>query len=247
MSEKVRARNWCLLLYPEDATHANAVKLLEEHKYRYVGILHDKDTWSEAECADGAHTVGEAKKAHWHIVIKCKQARWNTAIAKHLGIEPNYLQECADYDEAVLYLTHVNQPEKYQYDSTEAFGNLTVHLEKLLLDDDEGMRVLEIVKAIDRESSVARYRDILIYCCNNGLYAEFRRLGSGVKYLLDEHNADIYAEQHRADMNRISREQNREDFAYSVVHSVDDFVDRCERLERLGMGVGYIPPGKELK
>ena len=29
MSEKVRARNWCLLLYPEDTTHANAVKLLD--------------------------------------------------------------------------------------------------------------------------------------------------------------------------------------------------------------------------
>lgn len=199
-TEKLRARNWCLLLYPEDTTHSNAVKLLEELKYRYVGILHDKDTWSEAECKDGTHTPGELKKPHWHIVIKCKQARWNTAIAKELGIAPNYLQACADFDEAIMYLTHVNHPEKHQYDSTEAFGNLTAHLEKLLLDDDEGMRVLEIVKYIDAQPSMAKYRDILVYCCNNGLYGEFRRLGCGVKYLMDEHNAEIYQELARAEI-----------------------------------------------
>lgn len=193
-AEKVRCRNWCALLYPDDPTHVRALELLEEHKYRFVAMRHDKDTWTEAECKDGAHTPGELKKAHWHIVIKCKQARWNTAIAKQLGIATNYLQECADFDEAVLYLTHVNQPEKYQYDSSEAFGNLTAHLEKLLLDDDEGMRVLEIVKVIDATPGEARYRDILVHCCNNGLYGEFRRLGCGVKYLLDEHNADIYQE-----------------------------------------------------
>lgn len=203
--EKVRSRNWCLLLYPEDPTHVRALELLEEHKYRYVGIRHDKDVWSEQECKDGKHVVGDIKKEHWHIVIKCKQARWNTAISKDLGIAPNYLQICADFDEAVLYLTHVNQPEKHQYESTEAFGNLTGHLEKLLLDEDEGTRVLEIVKCIDSQPGLARYRDILVYCCNNGLYGEFRRLGCGVKYLLDEHNADVQADVIRDRMERFEK------------------------------------------
>lgn len=195
---KERARNWCLLLYPEDSTHATALERLEMLNYRYVAMKHDQDVWTEHECQDGKHEPGTVKKPHVHVVIKCKQARWNTAIAKDLGIAPNYMQQCADFDEAVLYLTHVAQPDKAQYDSSLAFGPLTAHLEKLLLDDDEGTRVLEIVKAIDAIPGEARYRDILVHCCNNGLYGEFRRLGCGVKYLLDEHNAEIFQERARA-------------------------------------------------
>lgn len=197
-AEKKRSRNWCLLLYPEDPTHATALERLETLKYRYVAMKHDQDIWSELECSDGKHEPGTPKKTHVHVVIKCSQPRWNTAIAKDLGIAPNYMELCADYDRAVLYLTHVEYPEKAQYDSSLAFGNLTSHLEKLLLDDDEGMRVLEIVRAIDSMPGEARYRDILVHCCSNGLYGEFRRLGCGVKYLLDEHNADIFQERARA-------------------------------------------------
>lgn len=209
---KERARNWCLLLYPEDPTHATALERLETLKYRYVAMKHDQDVWSEHECQDGKHEPGTVKKTHVHVVIKCKQARWNTSIAKDLGIAPNYMQQCADFDEAVLYLTHVAHPDKAQYDSSLAFGSLTAHLEKLLLDDDEGTRVLLIVDAIDALPGEARYRDILVHCCKNGLYGEFRRLGCGVKYLLDEHNADIFQERARAvqlETNRARAESER--------------------------------------
>lgn len=207
-SDKLRARNWCLLLYPEDPTHATALDRLQTLNYRYIAMKHDQDTWSEQECKDGKHEPGTPKKTHVHVVIKCKQARWNTAIAKDLGIAPNYMQMCADFDEAVLYLTHVAHPEKAQYDSELAFGTLTSHLEKLLLDDDEGTRVLEIVRAIDAIPGEARYRDILVHCCNNGLYGEFRRLGCGVKYLLDEHNADIFQERARATVEATEKARN---------------------------------------
>ena len=32
------------------------------------------------------------------------------------------------------------------------------------------------------------YRKFLVAVCENGMYGDFRRMGSGVKTLLDEHN-----------------------------------------------------------
>ena len=187
--EKIRKRNWCMVLYPEDPTHVEAINRLYSCGYKYVAILHDCDTWDEGESE--THSAGEPKKEHWHVVLKFTQARWNTAIAEELGIAPNYLEPCSNFDAACLYLVHANHEKKYQYDSAALFGTLVSHVNKLLLDDDEGARILEIVKEIDACPGRAKYRDILVWACNNGLYGEFRRLGSGVKYLLDEHNVDI--------------------------------------------------------
>ncbi len=233
--EKRRSRNWCMVLYPEDPKHAEAVRLLEELNYRYVGILHDKDVYSSEDQEKNPDNVaGLPKKPHWHIVFKCKQARWDTAISKQLGITPNYLQECVDFDSAVLYLVHLANPDRYQYDSSEAFGNLTSHLEKLLLDDDEGMRVLEIVKEIDRHDKEVRYRDVLVFACNNGLYGEFRRLGCGVKYLIDDHNADIYQDRFREQQREAEKRRRTSGFGDFVVNSADDFAARSHHLGQLG-------------
>lgn len=194
--EKYRSRNYCLVLYPEDSSHALAVEKLKAENYKFICILHDKDS-----CEDGS-----TKKKHWHIVIKFGQARWNTAVASELGIEPNYLEACRDMDSALLYLVHSGHDDKFQYDSSECFGPLVPALNKLLVDDDEGMRVLEIVYAIDRSPGEVTYREILVKACNAGLYGEFRRLGAGVKFLIDEHNSEVNEVCQRNDGVMVSRE-----------------------------------------
>lgn len=186
--EKIKKRNWTMLLYPEDDTHKNAVETLAAGGYKYVAILHDSDVWSEGESEK--YAAGEPKKEHWHVVLKFPQARYNTAIAKELGIKENYLEACANFDAACLYLVHANAEEKHQYDPALLFGTLVSNVTKLLQDDDEGTRVLEIVKNIDTNPGRASYRDVLVWACKNGLYGEFRRLGSGVKWLIDEHNEE---------------------------------------------------------
>lgn len=190
--EKTKKRNWTMLLYPDDPSHVEAMATLEKGGYKYVAILHDQDTWQDGESEN--HVAGETKKEHWHVVLKFPQARYNTAVAKELGIKENYMEPCANFDNACLYLVHANAEEKHQYDPTSLFGNLVSYVNKLLLDDDEGSRVLEIVKTIDATPGRALYRDILVWSCKNGLYGEFRRLGSGVKWLIDEHNMDMQNE-----------------------------------------------------
>ena len=116
MADKVRSRLWCLLLYPDDDSHLNALDIIRS-SYSYVGILHDKDTWSEEDEINNAeHKLGELKKPHYHIIIKFAQPRWNTAVSDELGIALNYFEPCRSFKNAGVYLVHSGIDDKYQYD-----------------------------------------------------------------------------------------------------------------------------------
>ena len=147
---KYRDRKFCAVLYPDDDSHREAIEKLKSGGYNFAAILHDKDVYE-----DGEH-AGELKKPHWHIVIRFKNAVWNTAIAKELGITPNYLEACKDVDSSLLYLVHYGNEKKAQYDYEEVFGPLRLKLATLLADTDEGTRVLNIVEII--ENSPRPYR-----------------------------------------------------------------------------------------
>lgn len=195
--EKYKDRKWRILLYPEDSSHVAAMQKLAEGGYKYIAILHNKDVEED----------GTPKKEHWHVVVKFPAARYNTALAKELGIAVNYIKDCKDFDSAVLYLIHHNHEEKAQYDVDETFGTLVPHLNKLLEDDCEDVRVLQIVHLIDSSPGRCTYREILVKCCNNGLYGEFRRLGSGIKWLIDEHNDEVENEYVRQYGERYPKER----------------------------------------
>lgn len=184
-----RSRCWCLVLYPEDETHANCIDILEKNRFTYAGILHDRDTWAEGENEN--HVAGEVKKPHWHIVLYVKNPRYRNALAEELGIAPNYLEVCRSRDSALLYLVHDGYPDKYQYDIDDVFGSLVSNLQKLLLNEDEGSRVMAIVDMIDKTPNRLTYRELLKKVCENGLYGDFRRMGVGVRSLLDEHNSQF--------------------------------------------------------
>lgn len=181
-----------MVLYPDDPTHVACIDLLKSSGYSFAAILHDKDTYLESECTpDNGHTPGELKKPHWHVVLRLTNARWRDGIADELGIKHNYLEVCRNRDNALLYLVHEGFNDRYQYDVSDVFGSLTPNLEKLLVSDDEGERVLTIVHMIDQSPGRVTYREILVKVCKSGLYGDFRKLGSGAKWLIDEHNDDF--------------------------------------------------------
>lgn len=186
--EKVRSRCWVLVLYPDDVTHTECLRKLQEGGYTYAAIKHDRDIWEDGESEK--YAAGDPKKEHYHVVLRFTNPRWIDSVADELGIKPNYIEQCRNRDAALLYLVHEGFPSKYQYDINDVEGPLTLNLQKLLVDDDEGQRVKTIVNMIDSSPGRVRYREILLKACDAGLYGEFRRLGTGVKWLIDEHNED---------------------------------------------------------
>lgn len=221
MSAKWRDRKFLLVLYPDDPSHVDAVARLESSGTPFAGILHDKDVWADSDDDLEGHIAGELKKPHWHFVVRFKQARWSTALAAELGIDDRYIRKCNAFEAALLYLIHDGFPDKYQYDFTDVFGSLCPNLAKLLVADDEGSRVLEIVRFIDETDGILTYRRLLIMACENGLYGDFRKLGSGAKWLLDEHNSYYALPAQRGGLTQNQIELARFD-GFAMGHSARD-------------------------
>lgn len=184
--EKFRDRKFVAVLYPEDPTHVECMEKLKAGGYNFAAILHDKDVYE-----DGEH-AGELKKPHWHIVVRFKNAVWNTAIAKELGITPNYLEACKDVDASLLYLVHFGNEEKAQYNYEEVFGPLRLKLATLLSDTDEGTRILNIVDIVESSPGPISCSELLKKAVAAGLYADLRRMGHLATCLVREHNYEIY-------------------------------------------------------
>ncbi len=182
---RFRDRKFCAVLYPEDETHAACIEKLKCGGYNFAAILHDEDLYEDGENA------GEKKKPHWHVVIKFPNAVWNESLAKELGITANYLEKAKSLDGALLYLVHYGFEEKYQYDLEQVFGTLKTRLASLLSDTDESTRALTIFDLIRNSPGIVTYTEIFEKACKAGLYGDFRRMGSGVMYLIKEHNYEF--------------------------------------------------------
>lgn len=188
---KYRNRNHVLMLYPEDTTHVEAMSKIMEDGYDYLAILHDKDKWTaEDEKANPEHKEGAYKKEHWHVVLTFKQAKWNTALAKELGIETNYVRECKNIDNAILYLMHYNDNDKAQYTEEEVFGTRKQKLHELLNknDETEGERIIKMIEMLE-ECGYMTVTDFAKWCAKEGYWAEFRRSGTIFCKILEEHNS----------------------------------------------------------
>lgn len=187
MSDKIRCRNFDLLLYDEDETHKACLEKLSTG-YKYIAIKHDKDRWTEEDTLPEGVQAGDLKKAHWHVIIKFPQARWNTAVAAELGIATNYIQRCVSYDGSLLYLVHHGMPHKYQYPVTECIGTLMKDLEKVLNNEtDLNERVMDVLDILD-ERPTWTTRAFLTEACSRKRIGEALRLGGLLTAVIAEHN-----------------------------------------------------------
>lgn len=88
-------------------------------------ILHDKDTYTqEDELKDSEHREGMLKPKHIHIALRFNQPQDSKYVAKWFGISENFVNKIhGKYVDAVLYQTHRNCPDKYQYSEKEVIAN----------------------------------------------------------------------------------------------------------------------------
>jgi len=119
-----------VVLYPESSELARNFKDLEElcklQSIEYCFILHDK-------CKK--ENSNEFKKPHVHIYLKFANQRHFSEIAKIFGCSESAVSKShGSFDDCVLYATHKNAPEKYQYNDSEVIAsfNYTSRCEKIL-------------------------------------------------------------------------------------------------------------------
>lgn len=212
--ENYRSRVHMLLLYPENESHFEAMQRISQ-SYDYAACLHDRDVWTEEdEKRDARHKAGTFKKEHWHVVVRCQQARWASAICKELGIEQNYIEDVNKFDNALQYLIHYNDKDKAQYTVDEVFGNMRTKLVDSInkVEKSEGEKVVELLNFISEFEGKLSVTQFAKHCAENGYWAEFRRSGAIMCKIIDEHN-NKHIDQECLDetiLNLIERAENAE-------------------------------------
>lgn len=176
--KKYRSRVFFLLLYPDNPTHLDALGRVQR-TYEYVSIRHDKDA------ADG----GGFKKPHYHVFLKFKNAKWNTAVADDLGLEPRFIEEIRSEKAALQYLLHANEENKHHYDISELEGSkhlLTKLVEYMKGDEASASeQFTELSRAI-YELNITSYASLLEYAVFKGLVKEFRSSAYILSKMVDE-------------------------------------------------------------
>lgn len=116
-----RGRYWAFLVYPDSAPIDWKDKIQRVGCPFAVSPLHDKDINEIAE-SDGSIRM-ELKKAHYHCVICYNNSTTFKSVKENICDVVNgpIPQLISSPKGAVRYFTHMDNPEKYQYDPSEIF------------------------------------------------------------------------------------------------------------------------------
>lgn len=123
--------------------------------YQYAYIIHDKDNKED----------GSLKSPHIHIAIKFNNAQNFDYIAKWFGVQSS--QVCTvkgAWKDVLLYLTHANALEKYQYPISDVVSNFDVQdsIKNGFFDIDYFIKEIELGNI--RDYNLTDKVPITVYC-----------------------------------------------------------------------------------
>lgn len=177
-SPPVKSNTWCLLLYQESDSY-NITEVLERvsELVEYYYILHDKDI---------DESTGELKKAHYHVVCGTGANTTDSAIAKRLGIDTQWIQACKSKPKAKRYLVHADNADKYQYSATEVISSVPYSIAR-----DEGSQVKMLLEWLDSVNHVVTTTELLRWSVENDCYGCLRRGANLFRDIVKEHNMEV--------------------------------------------------------
>lgn len=149
-----RGRNWAIIVYPDSAPE-NWLELISQEPVA-ISPLHDSDI----------NENGEKKKAHYHILFAYKgnksfEQMDEIARMLHSPIP----QRVNSLVGATRYLTHQDNPEKYQYNISDikVFGGFDLDGNLAMSSGDKRQILRDMIQFID-EQNIIHLMDLTKYC-----------------------------------------------------------------------------------
>lgn len=237
---KVKTRYYKLLLYADNAQHVQALEVIKEYpkapKPDYIGIAHKLYD-------DLGNVILEGEgKLHYHVYLAFVNPVWVSAVCKILGLlkddgtsDVQFIRPITGrFDNALVYLTHTNAPDKEQYTAADLFGT------PALIERQKRACVKYERKEIDVADSVLHILDwiqeqrgeiITMYAFGRWVCQTpyFRGAASPiVRGAIEEHNQRIWSARNKNYMEMIadgsSRLHGKVDVAPFSGESIDDLV-----------------------
>ena len=156
-------RHWTFVVYPESVV-SNWIELLIETGLPFaISPLHDKDLNSN----------GEPKKPHYHVVVTydgpTTYKSVNENICKLIG--STIPQRVLSLRGIYRYLTHEDNPEKYQYnrDFIQEYNNFHIDM----TETEITYKIASITLEAEAQS-ICNYLDLINYYLSDGDYDNFK-------------------------------------------------------------------------
>ena len=163
--ETVKQRNWTFVLYPESAPKDWQEKLKLSGLMCAVSPLHDKDL----------NPTGEAKKAHYHILLVYSGPTTYNAVAKFTAsLNATIPQALESVRGMYRYFSHKDNPEKYQYDEADITTINGFNINDLVeLTKSEVNDLKASILGYVRKLCITEYADLVDFLIDNGMLAEY--------------------------------------------------------------------------
>ena len=156
----VKKRYWAFVLYPESAPENWKDILQLKGLSCAISPLHDKDI----------NPTGEVKKPHYHIILAFgSPTTYNNVkcITEELFCPiPIPLESCRGY---YRYLTHKDNPEKYQYNEKDIETLNAFDVTSILNNSEVAQLKIEIQKLI-RDNFIIEYAQLMDFLLDSELY-----------------------------------------------------------------------------
>lgn len=170
------------ILYPDDPNYNTYMQNIKKLYYEVTYVNHDRDIDEN----------GDLKKVHTHILFKVgENARHKNAVSKEIGIPPNYITG-VNKKAMLMYLIHLNNPEKTQYSTDEVNGELKRELEKIIvkkIDIEEKLKALiEIIKI----ENIINYEQLILKSIQYHLTDVLRQNQFLLSKLIEEKQRNFY-------------------------------------------------------
>lgn len=165
MAENVKKRNWTFVLYPESAPSDWREQLKISGLMSAISPLHDKDI----------NPTGEAKKAHYHILLVYSGPTTYNAVAKFTAsLNATIPQPLESVRGMYRYFSHKDNPEKYQYNEAEITTvngfNIADLVELTKSEVNElKMNILKLIRTAD----ISEYSGLIDFLIDNEMMAEY--------------------------------------------------------------------------
>lgn len=180
-----RFYNYTLVIYEDDKDFENQMKEIKDTR-QAIWIRHDKDINDD----------GETKKAHYHVVLKLKNACTISALSKKLGVGENLIEPVKkSFQSCLKYLIHYGDDNKYNYDKEDVQSNSDELLTKFL--DLVNKDTPEIEKVDTIERFILDFPDFIDWVILGrhvrkiNMWDAFRRNAWYFTKIVDSHNAKI--------------------------------------------------------
>ena len=161
--QPTRAKNWVLVLYPEDVPEG--VDWVDElRKLQFataISPLHNMDV----------NPDGERKKAHHHIILAGKGTCIGYKTLQEFGKLVRAValpQKCSNVEGYTRYLVHADNPEKYQYSKADIqiIGRFDIEKAFKSTTTENWLMTADMMDYIEEEN-ITEFADLMLYARHN--------------------------------------------------------------------------------